>query len=92
MNPNNIPKTGTHFGQATTSKNIFLNKFQCNSTRNNANLRYHNVDAGANIGGKFDFGDVDSDNGDENKIEQSNKTEDEKMERKEDTNNLMSMA
>lgn len=67
LNPNNIPKTGTHFGQVASTKNIFLNKFQCNSARNNANLRYQNVDSKANAGGKFDFGDVDdSDIGDEN--------------------------
>ena len=27
-------KTGTHLGQNNSSKNIFLGKFQCNSTRN----------------------------------------------------------
>ena len=40
LNGDKIPKTGgmktgTHLGQNSSSKNIFLNKFQCNSTRNN---------------------------------------------------------
>ena len=37
LNPNNVPKTGTHFGQVASTKNIFLSKFQCNSARNGGN-------------------------------------------------------
>ena len=53
-----------------------MNKFQCNSARNNANLRYQNVDSKANVGGKFDFGDVDdSDIGDETENDDKRKNE-----------------
>ena len=42
LNCNQLPKktgikTGTHLGQSQTTKNIFLSKFQCNSTRNQQN-------------------------------------------------------
>ena len=40
-------KTGTHLGQGSQSKNIFLNKFVCNSTKNQKEMD--------NKQAKFDF-------------------------------------
>jgi hypothetical protein len=70
-----------------------LNKFQSNSTRNTANLRYQNVDSKANRGGKFDFGDIDdleNGNGDENG--RSDSKAEAKIEQKRDANALKPMA
>jgi hypothetical protein len=48
-------KTGTHLGQSTQNKNIFLNKFVCNSTKNQQD----------NGKTKFEFGKEEKDENDQ---------------------------
>ena len=70
-----------------------MNKFQSNSTRNTANLRYQNVDSKANRGGKFDFGDIDDlENGNEDGRGPSGSKDNAKIERTSDANALKPMA
>lgn len=55
-------KTGTHLGQHSQTKNIFLNKFKCESTRNNQ--RYANIQEDHELGKHpaFSFKNIDDSN------------------------------